>query len=84
MFYVVSLISFVLRQMVESKNIYVTGKLIVDQVEMPTRRPESFAQRNVYGNLKIIFIKINQQKLNLFQGLAHGEKLFCFVFVSKK
>ena len=43
---------------------------------MLLRRPESFAQRNFYGNLEIIFIKINQQKLNLFEGLAHGEKMF--------
>ena len=40
-------------------------------------RPESFGQRNFYGNLEIIFIKIKQQKLNLFEGLAHGEILFC-------
>ena len=38
---------------------------------------ESFAQRNFYGNLEIIFIKIKQQKLNLLEGLAHDEKLFC-------
>ena len=44
---------------------------------MLLRRSESFAQRNFYGNLEIIFIKINEQKLNLFEGLAHGEKLFC-------
>ena len=68
-----------------------TGKLIVltskDQIaliltnfEMLLRRPElltSFAQRNIYDILEIIFIKINQQNLNLFEGLAHGEKLFC-------
>ena len=40
-------------------------------------RPESFAKRNFYGNLEIIFIKTNQQNLHLFEGLAHGEKLFC-------
>ena len=45
---------------------------------MLLRRPESFAQRNFYGNLEIIFIKINQQKINLFEGLAHGEKLFVY------
>ena len=45
---------------------------------------ESFAQRNFYGNLEIIFIKINQQKLNLLEGLAHGEKLFCFTFKEVK
>ena len=39
---------------------------------MLLRRPELFAQRNFYGNLNIIFIKINEQKLNLFEGLAHG------------
>ena len=45
--------------------------------EMLLRRSESFAQRNFYCNLEIIFIKINERKLNLFEGLAHGEKLFC-------
>ena len=65
-----------------------TGKLIVDLKRsnnsnfnelwlMLSRCSESFAQRNFYGNLEIIFIKINEQKLNLFEGLAHGEKLFC-------
>ena len=44
---------------------------------MLLRRPKSFTQRHFYGNLEIIFIKINKQKLNLFEGLAHGEKLFC-------
>ena len=44
---------------------------------MLLRRSESLAQRNFYGNLEIMFIKINEQKLNLFEGSAHGEKLFC-------
>ena len=44
---------------------------------MLLRRPESFTQRKFYGNLEIISIKINQQKLSLFEGLAHGEKLLC-------
>ena len=44
---------------------------------MLLRRSESFAQRHFYGNLEIIFIRVNEQKLNLFEGLAHGEKLFC-------
>ena len=45
---------------------------------------ESFAQRNFYGNLEIILIKVNQQKLNLFKGLAHGEKLFSLRCTLKK
>ena len=44
---------------------------------MLLHRPESCAQRNFDGNLEIILIKINLQKLNLLEGLAHGEKLFC-------
>ena len=33
---------------------------------------------NFYGKpAEIIVLKINQQKLNLFEGLAHGEKWFC-------
>ena len=44
---------------------------------MLLRRSESFAQRNFYGKFEIIFIKINKQKLNRFEGSAHGEKLFC-------
>ena len=51
--------------------------IILTNFEMLSRRSESFAQRNFYGNLEIIFIRINQQKLNPFEGLAHGEKLFC-------
>ena len=39
---------------------------------MLLRCSESFAQRIFYGNVKIIFKKINEQKLNLFEGLAHG------------
>ena len=47
--------------------------LILTNFEMLLRRSKSLAQRNFYGNLEIIFIKINEQKLNLFEGLVHGE-----------
>ena len=50
---------------------------LLTNFEMLLRRSELFAQRFFYGNLEVIFIKINQLKLNLFEGLAHGEKLFC-------
>ena len=33
---------------------------------------ESFAQRNFYGNNEIIFMKINQHKFNMFEGLEHS------------
>ena len=46
--------------------------LILTNFKMLLRRPETFAQRNFYCNLAIIFLKINQQKLNLFEGLAEG------------
>ena len=45
---------------------------------MLLRRSELFAQRNFYGNLEVIFIKNNQQKLNLFEGLAHDKKIVLF------
>ena len=63
------------------------GKLIVDlkrlnnsnfnEFEMLLRRSESFAQNFYDINLEIICIKVKKQKLNLFEDLAHGEKLFC-------
>ena len=36
-------------------------------------RSQSFAQTNFYSNIENIFSKFNHQKLNPFEGLAHGE-----------
>ena len=36
-------------------------------------RSQSFAQTNFYGYIENIFSKFNHQKLNPFEGLAHGE-----------
>ena len=36
-------------------------------------RSQSFAQTNFYSYIENIFSKFNHQKLNPFEGLAHGE-----------
>ena len=41
--------------------------------EKLSRRSQSFAQRNFYRNLKTILLRFNPQKLNPFEGFAHGE-----------
>ena len=41
--------------------------------EKLSRRSQSFAQRNFYRNLLTILLRFNRQKLNPFEGFAHGE-----------
>ena len=71
-------------------NVCFNSKLIVDlkrsnnsyfnevNFEMFSRRSKSltFAQKMFTAILRSSLQNINQQKLNLFEGLAHGEKLF--------
>ena len=47
---------------------------ILTNFEKLSRRSQSFAQRNFCSNPENIFSKFNSQKLNRFEGLAHGEK----------
>ena len=41
--------------------------------EKLSRRSQGFAQINFYRNLETILLQFNRQKLNPFEGFAHGE-----------
>ena len=46
---------------------------ILTDFEKLLYRSQSFAQTNFYSYIENIFSKFNHQKLNPFEGLAHGE-----------
>ena len=46
---------------------------ILTDFEKLLYRSQSFAQKNFYSFIENIFSKFNHQKLNPFEGLAHGE-----------
>ena len=46
---------------------------ILTDFEKLLYRFQSFAQTKFYSNIENIFSKFNHQKLNPFEGLAHGE-----------
>ena len=50
-----------------------SNNCILTDFEKLLYRSQSFAQTNFYSNIENIFSKFNHQKLNPFEGLAHGE-----------
>ena len=50
-----------------------SNNCILTDFEKLLYRSQSFAQTNFYSYIENIFSKFNHQKLNPFEGLAHGE-----------
>ena len=53
-----------------------SNNCILTDFEKLLYRSQSFAQTNFYSYIENIFSKFNHQKLNPFEGLAHGENYF--------
>ena len=63
-----------------------SNNCILTDFEKLLYRSQSFAQTNFYSYIEKILSKFNHQKLNPFEGLAHGENYFYSrsIFIEEK